>query len=67
VTIGELSDYPETTAAAAPAALKEGVRFTCVLKNPQKVLAVRVVGKPASGDSPGQAFSSCAGLFAMGE
>jgi hypothetical protein len=36
------------------------VRFPAV-----RALAIRVVGKPASGDNPAQAFSSCAELQAF--
>ena len=64
-TVGELKDYPATTAADA-AGLKGGERFTCQLASPMKVLAVRAVGRPASGDNPKQAFSSCAELQAFG-
>jgi hypothetical protein len=63
-TVGELKDYPATT-ATDPAGLKEGERFTCGLASPTRVLAVRVIGKPASGDNPKQAFSSCAELQAF--
>jgi hypothetical protein len=35
------------------------------LKEPIKASAVRIIGKPASGDSPQQAFSSCAELQAF--
>jgi hypothetical protein len=63
-TVGELKDYPATT-ATNPAGLKGGERFTCALASPTKVLAVRVIGKPASGDNPQQAFSSCAELQAF--
>jgi hypothetical protein len=62
-TVGELTDYPATTATDS-AKLADGARFTCKLAAPVKALAVRVTGKPAHGDSPQQAFSSCAGLWA---
>ena len=62
--IGNLDDYPATT-AKDPAGLKGGDRFVCKLKNPMEVIAIRVIGKPASGDSPQQAFSSCAELQAF--
>jgi hypothetical protein len=64
VTVGKLDDYPATTASDS-AGLKDGERFTCDLKSPMTVAAVRVVGKPASGDNPKQAFSSCAELEAF--
>jgi hypothetical protein len=63
-TIGELADYPAATAADS-AKLAEGARFTCKLAEPVNAVAVRVVGKPAHGDAPQQAFSSCGGLWAM--
>ncbi len=63
-TLGELQDYPATT-ATDPAKLKGGEAFTLKLANPAKVLTLRVVGKPACGDDPKQAFSSCAELQAF--
>ena len=62
-TVGELKDYPATTATSA-AGLSGGERFTCQLPQATKVYGVRVVGKPASGDKPEQAFASCAELLA---
>ena len=64
-TAGELKDYPATT-ATDPAGLKGGERFTCQFAKPMKVFAIRVLGKPACGDNPKQAFSSCAELQAFG-
>jgi len=61
-TVGVLKDYPATTASSA-AGLKGGERFTCQLPKPTKVLSVRVIGKPASGDYPQQAFASCGELL----
>ena len=61
---GELRDYPATTATSA-ATLRDGVMFTCQLAAPVKVISVRVVGKPAGGNNPNQAFSSCAELQAF--
>ena len=63
-TVGELSDYPATTATDKQQ-LKPGQTFSLRLANPEKVLAVRVLGVPASGDNPQQAFSSCAELQAF--
>jgi hypothetical protein len=63
-TVGELKDYPATT-ATDPAGLKGGECFACALASPMKVSAVRVIGKPASGDEPKRAFSSCAELEAF--
>jgi DUF1680 family protein len=62
-TVGVLRDYPATT-ATNPAGLKEGERFTFQLPQTTKVFGVRVSGKPASGDAPQAAFSSCGGLLA---
>ena len=61
---GELKDYPATTGNNA-GPLKEGESFTCQLPAPVKVFGVRVVGKPAFGGNPNQAFSSCAELQAF--
>jgi hypothetical protein len=62
-TVAELKDYPATTATSA-AGLTDGERFTCQLPQATRVFGVRVVGKPASGDNPRQAFSSCAEILA---
>jgi len=61
---GELKDYPATTAASS-GTLRAGGVFTCHLAAPVKVFGVRVIGKPACGDSPKQAFSSCGDLQAF--
>jgi DUF1680 family protein len=63
-TVGELADYPATTATDS-ANLAEGAAFRCKLAEPVEAVAVRVVGKPACGDAPQQAFSSCGGLRAL--
>jgi hypothetical protein len=63
-TVGELADYPATT-ATENAGLKLGQAFTLKLAQPVEALAVRVMGKPASGDNPAQAFASCAELQAF--
>jgi len=60
-TIGELSDYP-----ADGSRLKPGHRFDLQLAEPVRAVAVRVLGVPACGDNPSQAFSSCAELQAFG-
>jgi len=63
--LSEISDYPTTTATDCGPLIDEAHRkFTIRLTIPQTVFGVRVVGKPACGDNPLQAFSSCAGLFA---
>jgi len=61
---GELKDYPAATPASA-GKLNEGETFNCTLATPVKVFGVRVIGKPACGDSPQQAFSSCGDLQAF--
>ena len=60
-TVATLDSYPSTT-AASPAGLHSGQTFSCSLPQPLKVCAVRIIGKPACGDNPQQAFSSCAEL-----
>jgi len=62
-TVGVLKDYPATTAMTA-SGLVGGESFTCELPKTTKVFGVRVVGKPASGDDPRQAFASCGELLA---
>jgi hypothetical protein len=64
-TVGELKDYPATTAGDS-VGLQDGERFTFQFPNPTSVWAVRILGKPASGDNPAQAFSSCAELQGFG-
>jgi hypothetical protein len=64
-TIVELGNYPATT-ATDPAGLKGGERFACEFASPIKLLVIRVIGKPACGDNPRQAFASCAELQAYG-
>lgn len=63
--VAQFQDYPETT-PTNPADLKAGKLFTCTLNQPARVFGLRVVGKPACGDNPKQAFSSCAELEAFG-
>ena len=65
-TVGELADYPATT-ATDNRRLKPGQAFTLRLASPLTVQAVRVIGVPASGDNSRQAFSSCAELQAFGD
>jgi len=62
-TVGHFQDYPATT-ATNPSGLAGGERFTCPLSKVTKAFGVRVIGKPASGDNPQQAFASCAELLA---
>ena len=62
---GVLEGYPATT-ATDPAGIKDGDSFTARFGQVRKVWAVRVVGVPACGDNPSQAFSSCGELQAYG-
>ena len=62
--LSSFEDYPATS-ATDPAGLHGGERFTCALPKPVEFTAIRVVGKPASGDNPKQCFSSCAELQAF--
>ncbi len=62
--VGQFNDYPATTATDA-AGLKAGEQFTAKLASPVKAIALRVIGKPACGDNPAQAFSSCGELEAF--
>jgi DUF1680 family protein len=62
-TVGVLKDYPATTATSA-AGLTGGERFTGQLPKATRFYGVRIIGKPASGDAPQQAFASCGELLA---
>jgi hypothetical protein len=62
-TVAELSIYPKTTSSDS-AGLHNGQVFSCSIAPPMKACAIRVLGKPASGDNPQQAFASCAELQA---
>ncbi|MCX7048523.1 MAG: glycoside hydrolase family 127 protein [Candidatus Sumerlaeota bacterium] len=64
--IGALDDYPATTAQDSRG-LKDGQEFTLRLAEPVKVWGVRIIGKPACGDNPKQAFVSCAELQAFAD
>ena len=63
-TVGELTNYPATTATEAKilGPHSSGTRYTCTLATPVTALAVRVIGKPACGNDSKQSFSSCDGL-----
>jgi hypothetical protein len=65
-TIAMLEGYPNTDATHAPR-LRDGDRFAVRLPKPVMAIAVRIVGRPSSGDKPNQAFSSCAELQAHAE
>jgi DUF1680 family protein len=60
VTVATLDSYPATTATSS-AGLRDGQSFAVTFP-PVEAIAIRVVGRPACGDSPAQAFSSCAEL-----
>ncbi|MBM3890442.1 MAG: ADP-ribosylglycohydrolase family protein, partial [Verrucomicrobia bacterium] len=60
-TVGELSDYPATTASDNKK-LQAGQKFTLRLQEPVKAFAVRVIGVPGCGNNAKVAFSSCAEL-----
>ena len=68
-SIGELGDYPATTAANGQhdRLTWSNRQFTLKLAKPVTFIAVRVIGVPSSGDNPLQAFSSCAELQAFSE
>jgi DUF1680 family protein len=65
-TVGELGGYPATT-ATDHAGIAEGQPFECRLSRPVSLVAVRVIGVPASGDDADQCFSSCAELAAFSD
>lgn len=65
-TLGELEDYPATSATQA-GSLRPGQQFVLRLPAPQRFLALRVLGKPSSGDRPQQAFVTCAELQAFSQ
>ena len=63
-SIGELQTYPATSAAQA-GALVQGQQFELRLDAPAQFVAVRVLGKPSSGDRPNQSFVTCSELQAF--
>lgn len=63
-TIGTLAEYPETTATNS-GSIASGQKFTLRLPKSERAVGVRVIGVPASGDNPKQAFASCGELQAM--
>jgi hypothetical protein len=64
--VGQLTGYPATT-SQNNAGLKAGQKFDLRLAEPVPAVALRVIGKPASGDNPAQAFASCGELEAFPE
>ena len=59
-TVGELTDYPATTATDNKG-IKDNARFACTLATPVTAYAVRVIGRPAFDG----AISSSSGLAAF--
>ena len=66
-TLGELADYPATTATDSKGLQWGNNQVTLKLTPSATIIAVRVIGVPASGDNPKQAFSSCAELRAFAD
>ena len=66
-TVGELGDYPVTTATNGVSRQLIWQGFTCRLTEPTKAIAVRVIGTPACGDDPTQSFSTCSELRVFGQ
>lgn len=66
-TVGEIDEYPDATASDAKKVewWSRDSRFTLRLKAPVTFVALRVIGKPASGDNPKQSFVSCTELQAF--
>lgn len=64
--VAQLSGYPSTN-ATEPSGLKPGQAFTARLAAPVRAIALRVIGKPASGHSPGQNSATCAELQAFAD
>jgi len=58
------SEYPKTSAIQMPG-LRDGQSFSVTLPQPIKAVALRIIGRPACGDNPKQAFASCAELQAF--
>ena len=63
-TIGELSDYPKTTATVGKFSYNRS-QFHLNLKSPVSYTALRVIGVPACGDNPQQNYATCAELQAF--
>ncbi len=61
-TVATLDAYPDTT-AVSNGGLQDGRKFEARFPA-VKALALRILGKPASGDNVAQAFTSCAELQA---
>jgi hypothetical protein len=61
IRIGELKSYPATS-ISDPGGLRGGETFLSELASPISAIAIRITGKPASGDNPTQSFTSCGEL-----
>jgi len=66
-TLGALESYPATTATDAGLLLQPWMNyeFELALDTPRTFVALRVIGKPSSGDDPTQSFASCTQLQAF--
>ena len=64
--VDELADYPPTT-ASDPVGLRGGERFTVLLQEPMRVVAVRVRGRGSYGDYPPGRYATCAELSAYAD
>ena len=62
--IAVLESYPDSTPARPGRGLRNGAPFE-VRFPPVSIYALRIIGKPASGDNPSQSFASCADLQAF--
>ena len=63
-TIGELADYPATTAAKGNFEWDK-TQFTLNLADSVNIIAIRVIGVPSCGDNPQQNYATCAELQAF--
>jgi uncharacterized protein len=63
IDVAVFDDYPDAT-AADPKGIHHGMRLSTSFP-PVQAVAIRVIGTPASGDNPTQAFASCAELIAV--
>jgi DUF1680 family protein len=61
--VAKLESYPNTTATENGGLGEPGPNFSVTFE-PVAAVGIRIVGKPAGGNQPNQAFSSCAELMA---
>lgn len=64
VLLARLESYPDTTAREA-GGLRDGDRFSVELPEAVEIHGLRVIGKPACGANPKQAFATCGELQAF--